>query len=143
MPVHPYRADEAGTLLGALVARRPQVVGVGEGGLRSGVVHRLDVDTSGVVLLATEQRSWQRLRAAFRSGAVEKRYRALVLGRLAGAGELALDLVVARHRPPVRRDQISLPSSMSIATTHSASLFSPMVNNRPPWIATLEKPVPI
>jgi 23S rRNA pseudouridine1911/1915/1917 synthase len=99
VPVHPLRDDETGTLLNALVARRPEVHGVGEGGLRSGVAHRLDVDTSGVVLFGTDEPTWQRLRAAFRAHRVEKVYRALVLGRLAGAGEARLALVVARHRP--------------------------------------------
>jgi 23S rRNA pseudouridine1911/1915/1917 synthase len=98
-PVHPLRDDETGTLLNALLARRPEIHGIGEGGLRSGVAHRLDVDTSGVVLFATDEPTWQRLRAAFREHRVEKVYRALVLGRLAGAGDVRLPLVVARHRP--------------------------------------------
>lgn len=98
-PVHPLREDEGGTLLNALVARRPELAGVGEGGLRSGVVHRLDVDTSGVLLVATEQTAWMRLRTAFREHRVDKRYRALVVGRLEGEGALELDLAVVRHRP--------------------------------------------
>jgi 23S rRNA pseudouridine1911/1915/1917 synthase len=98
-PIHPLREDERGSLLGALVARRPEILGVGEGGLRSGVVHRLDVDTSGVVLFATEQSRWERLREGFRHHRIEKRYRALVEGRLEGEGSLVADLVVARHRP--------------------------------------------
>ena len=99
VPVHPLRDDETGTLLNALIARRPEIHGVGEGGLRSGVAHRLDVDTSGVLLFATDEPTWQRLRAAFREHRVEKTYRALVLGRIEGAGEVRLSLVVARHRP--------------------------------------------
>src|SRR5690606_17413297 len=99
VPVHPLREGERGTLAGAVLARRPEMAGVGEGGLRSGVVHRLDVDTSGVVLFATEAAAWARLREAFRSHRVEKVYRALVVGRLEGEGALELDLAVARHRP--------------------------------------------
>lgn len=98
-PVHPLREDEGGTVLNALLARRPALAGVGEGGLRSGVVHRLDVDTSGVLLVATEQTAWARLRGAFREHRVEKRYRALVVGTLAGEGALEVDLAVVRHRP--------------------------------------------
>jgi 23S rRNA pseudouridine1911/1915/1917 synthase len=98
-PVHPLREDEGGTLLNALIARRPELSGVGEGGLRSGVVHRLDVDTSGVLLVATEQTAWLRLRTAFREHRIDKRYRAIVVGRLAGEGALEVDLTVARHRP--------------------------------------------
>ena len=99
MPVHPLRSDETGTLLNALVARHPEVQGVGEGGLRSGVAHRLDVDTSGVVLFGTEEETWQRLRDAFRAHRVEKVYRALVRGRLEGEGEQRVSLAVARHKP--------------------------------------------
>ena len=98
-PVHPLRADEIDTALNAVIARFPEIHGVGEGGLRSGVVHRLDVDTSGVLLVATEEDAWQRLRGAFREHFVEKSYRALVIGALEGEGSLEVGLVTARHRP--------------------------------------------
>jgi len=97
--VHPLAEGETGSLLGAVCARRPAIVGVGEGGLRSGVVHRLDVDTSGVLLFATDEDRWHQLRTAFRRHRVEKGYRALVHGRLEGEGDLVLHLAVARHRP--------------------------------------------
>jgi 23S rRNA pseudouridine1911/1915/1917 synthase len=99
VPVHPLREGETGTLLGALIARCPALHGVGEGGLRSGVVHRLDVDTSGVVLFASAEAVWERLREAFRQRRIEKVYRAWVLGRLEREGEVELPLVTARHRP--------------------------------------------
>jgi len=98
-PVHPLEEAERGTLLNAAMARHPEMLGVGEGGLRSGVVHRLDVGTSGALLLATEREVWSVLRSAFRQHRVDKTYRALVAGELHGGGELALDLVVAQHRP--------------------------------------------
>jgi 23S rRNA pseudouridine1911/1915/1917 synthase len=98
-PVHPLAPEETGTLLNALIARRPEVHGVGEGGLRSGVVHRLDVDTSGVLLVATLEDTWQRLRTAFSEHRVTKTYRAIVVGRLEGDGEIELGFVTARHRP--------------------------------------------
>ncbi len=105
MPVHPLREDEHDTVLGHVVARWPQVQGVGEGGLRSGVVHRLDVDTSGVLLVGTEASTWDRLRGAFARHAVCKTYRAIVRGRLDTAERgreglrMEVPLVVARHRP--------------------------------------------
>ena len=98
-PVHPLRDDETGIVLGAALARYPQMQGVGEAGLRSGVVHRLDVDTSGVLLLATGEEAWQRLRRGFSEHRVEKVYRAVVAGELSEAGSLAVGLAVARHRP--------------------------------------------
>ncbi|MBW2541972.1 MAG: RluA family pseudouridine synthase [Deltaproteobacteria bacterium] len=98
-PVHPLREEETDTVLNALIGRFPEIHAVGEGGLRSGVVHRLDVDTSGVLLFATEEQAWQRLRGAFREHLVEKVYRALVIGELEGEGSLEVGLVTARHRP--------------------------------------------
>ena len=89
----------ADTLLNAVLSRRPEIDGVGEGGLRSGVVHRLDVDTSGVQLFATRSETWQRLRLAFRSHRVDKVYLALVHGRVEEHGEARLWLSVLRHRP--------------------------------------------
>jgi 23S rRNA pseudouridine1911/1915/1917 synthase len=99
VPVHPLDAEETGTALNFVVAKWPEIAGVGEAGLRSGVVHRLDVDTSGALLFATEQGRWEQLRAGFRAHRVEKVYRAVVHGRLTGGGELALPLAVAQHRP--------------------------------------------
>ncbi|MGI9432241.1 MAG: RluA family pseudouridine synthase [Myxococcota bacterium] len=99
MPVHPLGVGERGTALAAVVARHPEIVGVGEGGLRSGVVHRLDVDTSGVLLFATEAESWERIRRGFREHQMEKVYDAIVLGRLEGSGQLDLELEVAQSRP--------------------------------------------
>lgn len=98
-PVMPLEMSERGTLLNAVVARYPQIQGVGEGGLRSGVVHRLDTDTSGALLLATAQAKWLEMRAAFKARRVKKTYRALLQGRLRGAARESMDLVVARHRP--------------------------------------------
>jgi 23S rRNA pseudouridine1911/1915/1917 synthase len=98
-PVHPLAAGERGTVLGALAARHPEIQGVGEGGLRSGVVHRLDVDTSGALLVATTNEQWDRLRSAFREHRVDKRYLAIALGEVAADGEIELPLVTARHRP--------------------------------------------
>jgi 23S rRNA pseudouridine1911/1915/1917 synthase len=114
MPVHPLREEERGTVLNAVVARHPELFGVGEGGLRSGVVHRLDVDTSGVLLVATEQAAWERLREAFARHRVEKVYRALVRGRVEGAGEAELPLVLARHRPA--RVRVAAPGESGART---------------------------
>jgi 23S rRNA pseudouridine1911/1915/1917 synthase len=98
-PVHPLLPGERGTVLGAVLARHPELEGVGEGGLRSGVVHRLDVETSGVLLVATLQPAWERLREGFRSHRARKLYRALVLGDPGPAGREEPWLRVARHRP--------------------------------------------
>ncbi|CAN5902270.1 RluA family pseudouridine synthase [soil metagenome] len=117
VPVLPQTPFERGTLLNVVVARYPQLQGVGEGGLKSGVVHRIDTDTSGALLLATSQEKWTKLRAAFTERRVSKTYRALVQGRLTGAARETMSLVVARHRPARVRvladDEVSNAASSS------------------------------
>ena len=97
--VHPLRPDQDDTVLNALVARVPRIVGVGEAGLRSGVVHRLDVGTTGALLFATEEESWRRLRGAFSAHRLDKRYRALVAGRFEERARVDLSLAITRHQP--------------------------------------------
>lgn len=99
LAVHPLEPEERGTVLNGLLARHPEILGVGEGGLRSGVVHRLDVPTSGALLFAREESAYRRLRRAFREHRIEKRYLAWVAGRPDSSGELCLPLFVAQHRP--------------------------------------------
>lgn len=97
--VHPLRPDQDDTVLNAVVAREPGILGVGEGGLRSGVVHRLDVDTTGALVFATDERHWKRFRGAFSEHRVDKRYRALVAGRIEESKRVDLPLAVTRHHP--------------------------------------------
>ena len=99
-PVHPLQPGETGTLLNAVAARYPRVQGVGdEGGLRAGVVHRLDIETSGVVLFALDHPDWQRFRNAFAAHLTVKKYLALVQGSPPPDGRVDLNLAVTRHRP--------------------------------------------
>ncbi len=97
--VHPREENERGTLLNAVVAREPEIVGVGEGGLRSGVLHRLDGLTSGVVLFATENGSFSLLRDAFSKHLLDKRYRAWVAGQIDSPRRVELPLRMAAHHP--------------------------------------------
>jgi 23S rRNA pseudouridine1911/1915/1917 synthase len=97
--VHPLRPDQEDTVLNAVVARYEALLGVGEGGLRSGVVHRLDVDTSGALLFAKDEMHWKRFRGAFSEHRVSKTYHAIVAGRFEKARRVDLPLAVTRHHP--------------------------------------------
>jgi 23S rRNA pseudouridine1911/1915/1917 synthase len=99
VPVRPHALGESGAVLNAIAAMHPEVVGVGEGGLRSGIVHRLDNDTSGALLVATRQDTWAHLREAFSAHRVSKRYLALVHGTIDESGTTRRDLRVASHQP--------------------------------------------
>ncbi len=74
----PLRAGETGTLLEWVLARFPEVVRVpGLKPVEPGLLHRLDQDTSGLVLVARTLAGWEALQAAGREGRFVKRYRAL------------------------------------------------------------------
>ncbi len=79
MVVHPSAGHASGTLVHALLAYAPDIAGVG-GERRPGVVHRLDRDTSGIILLAKNDAAHQWLQNQFRARRVEKTYMALVDG---------------------------------------------------------------
>jgi 23S rRNA pseudouridine1911/1915/1917 synthase len=100
-PTHPLRAGEHGTLANALVARFPECAGVADDPREGGVAHRLDSDTSGIVLAARSRAAWLALRDAFARGAVEKEYLALVAGRPPSTGEIDEPLVQAGRRARV------------------------------------------
>ncbi len=79
MVVHPAAGVPDRTLVNALLFHLDDLEGIG-GELRPGIVHRLDRDTSGCLVVAKNQRSLVQLQESFRSREVEKRYLALVHG---------------------------------------------------------------
>ena len=82
MIVHPAPGHETGTLVNALLSHCPKMAGVGSVE-RPGIVHRLDQETSGVMVVAKTPRAYQALRQAFESHTrVEKTYLAVVHGTI-------------------------------------------------------------
>lgn len=79
MVVHPAHGSESGTLVNAALARWPEMRRV-TGEERAGVVHRLDKDTSGVIVMAKTSAALKALQAQFKAHTTKKRYLALVEG---------------------------------------------------------------
>ena len=79
MVVHPAAGHASGTLVNAVLGYEPDIEGIG-GEERPGVVHRLDKDTSGLIILAKNERAHRWLQDQFRLRKVEKTYIALVDG---------------------------------------------------------------
>ncbi len=100
MPTHPHDYEETATALNAALARFPELARIGDGALQAGLLHRLDTDTSGVLVFALEQSVWDEARAVFASRRVDKRYVARVHGVLEGSREVRLRL---DHRGPRMR----------------------------------------
>ncbi len=80
MVVHPAAGHSTGTLVHAVLGYNPEMEGIG-GEERPGVVHRLDKDTSGLIVLAKNDQAHRWLQDQFRLRSVEKTYLALVDGK--------------------------------------------------------------
>jgi len=92
--VHPGAGHPGGTLVNGLLARFPDLAGVGEPA-RPGIVHRLDRDTSGLMVVARSARAYDALVDALARRAVDRHYQALVWGRL-DAPRGAIDAPIGR-----------------------------------------------
>jgi 23S rRNA pseudouridine1911/1915/1917 synthase len=101
--VHPGAGTKGPTLVHALLGLGVRLSGVG-GEDRPGIVHRLDRDTSGLMIVACSDRAHRRLSAAFHDRKVEKEYRALCWGAVS-PGQGLIDQPLGRD--PMRRRTMS------------------------------------
>jgi 23S rRNA pseudouridine1911/1915/1917 synthase len=102
MVVHPGAGHASGTLVNALLHRVKDLAGVG-GELRPGIVHRLDKDTTGCLVVAKNEQALVALQKGFKTRAVEKTYLALVHGRPKAEGRI--ETLYGRH--PVHRQKFT------------------------------------
>ncbi len=99
--VHPGAGNPTGTLVNGLLARYPELAGVGEFH-RPGIVHRLDVGTSGLMVVARTQLAYHSLVEALAAHDVGRAYRTLVWGHLDHPVGV-IDAPIGRdHRDPMR-----------------------------------------
>jgi len=101
---HPSATHKSGTLVNGLLARWPEMMSVGENSLRPGIVHRLDKETSGLMVVAKAQPMYLWLKKQFQDRKVEKKYIALVFGKMSQKeGEISVP--IARRKTK----QITVP----------------------------------
>ncbi len=115
MVVHPAPGHTSGTLVNALLHHFPDQLEIG-GHIRPGIVHRLDKETSGCLVVARTDPAHQSLTAQFKSRKVTKKYLAVVAGNPAKERG-RIDLPIGRH--PVHRKQMAVNTRNSRrAETH-------------------------
>ncbi|MFN2135024.1 MAG: RluA family pseudouridine synthase [Candidatus Promineifilaceae bacterium] len=102
--VHPGPGHDSGTLVNALLAHCPDLPGVGDT-RRPGIVHRLDKNTSGLIVAAKNDLAMHFLQAQFKKRTVDKRYLALVDGRIRPEAAL-IDAPIGRD--PLQRKRMSV-----------------------------------
>jgi 23S rRNA pseudouridine1911/1915/1917 synthase len=107
--VHPTNEhDDSPSLAGAAVKHFPALAQVGDNPLRPGIVHRLDKDVSGVMVIAKNNATFTRLKSHFKNREVGKEYIALVYGNVPKAHDI-ITLKIARSKAKGR--MVSRPES--------------------------------
>ena len=104
MVVHPAAGNEDGTLVNALLYHVRDLSGIG-GEMRPGIVHRLDKDTSGLILIAKNDHAHTVMSEQFKERSTEKHYRAVAYGNFQ-QDEGLIDAPIARH--PVDRKKMAV-----------------------------------
>lgn len=105
MVVHPGAGNVSGTLVNGLVYHCSQIISVGDDKTRPGIVHRLDKDTSGVMVVAKNSHTHQRLAEMFKNRSVRKLYQALLHG-VPNDKEGRIVASIGRH--PVQRKKMTV-----------------------------------
>lgn len=114
--VHPAPGHSSGTLVHALLNAYPDIAGVGEDPMRPGLVHRLDADTSGILVFARTREALQSLQNQFRTRQIRKEYQALCKGVPSRASG-TVDVPIGRH-PKDRKRQAVQGENAREALTH-------------------------
>jgi 23S rRNA pseudouridine1911/1915/1917 synthase len=115
MVVHPAHGNPSGTLVNALLYHCKDLAGI-HGVLRPGIVHRLDKDTSGVMVVAKDDEAFHHLAKQFKNRTVKKIYSAVVYGRF-DQDEGLIDSAIGRH-PSERKRMSTRTKKGRAAITH-------------------------
>lgn len=108
--VHPAAGNQAGTLLNALLHHAPELAELP----RAGIVHRLDKDTSGIMVVARTMTAHHFLVKALQARTIHREYRAIVVGQMTAGG--TVEAPIGRH--PKARTKMAVVATGKPAVTH-------------------------
>ena len=114
MVVHPAAGNESGTLVNALLKHLDNLSGIG-GEIRPGIVHRIDKDTSGLLLIAKNDRAHVSLSEQIKAHSVHRAYKAIVIGGFR-EDDGFVDAPIGRH--PTERKRMAIVPDGREARTH-------------------------
>ncbi len=114
MVVHPAAGNETGTLVNALLAKLDNLSGIG-GEIRPGIVHRIDKDTSGLLLVAKNDMAHLSLSEQIKAHTVSRAYKAIVIGGFK-EDEGTVEGPIGRH--PTDRKRMAIVPNGREAVTH-------------------------
>ena len=133
MPVQPISRHETGTLANGVVARWPECATAGDTPLSAGAVHRIDANTSGLVMVARTRAAFDSLRAQFSAHKVKKTDLVLVEGCVAVGGSLECDLAHDPTLPFCRmidadRNRLTRAQRAGLRRLHAVTAYTPVVH---------------
>jgi len=104
IPVHPDERYKTGTLIQKITGRFPAIKKIGEDKTRPGIIHRLDKDVSGLLVIARTQKMFNYLKEQFQNRQIKKEYLALVHGRITPtSGEINFPITRGKNGAMVAR----------------------------------------
>lgn len=133
MVVHPGDGNDHGTVVNALLNKFANFAADFEDKYRPGIVHRLDKDTSGLLLIAKNQESLERLQRMFKNREIKKTYLAIIHGHPKKNADTICQ-AIGRH--PVNRKKMAFVKDGKNAITHFSVIQAGYIDNQP--IAFLE-----
>jgi len=127
LPVHVGGSIKSGTLAEWLIEKYPEIKSVGDDPkIRPGIVHRLDKETSGVLIIAKNQKAYEHLKSQFKNRSVEKIYNAFAQGSFKDeSGEI--DFPIGRSARDFRRRAVKGTRG---ETREALTLYKVLVNGR-------------
>lgn len=122
LTVHPSPTQKSGTLINGLLVYYPLLKHVGDDPLRPGLVHRLDKDTSGLMIVAKNNQAFEYLKNQFQERKVIKKYLALVIGQLKqSSGEIKT--AISRSKSIPTKQKISATGKEAITLYKTIKKF--------------------
>jgi 23S rRNA pseudouridine1911/1915/1917 synthase len=125
MVVHPGTGHYRGTLVNAVLAYCPDVLGVGYE-KRPGIIHRLDKYTSGLIVVAKNDRALQHVQEQFKKRTIDKRYLALVDGQISPP-EALIDAPIGRNKQE-RKKMAVIPLQHSATSRPAQTRYKSIVS---------------
>jgi len=109
--IHPTEKKEKNTLANIMVKKYPELKNVGEDKTRPGIVHRLDKDASGVLVIARTQKMFEHLKNQFKNREIHKKYTALVHGGIE-ADHDKINFPIVRSKSGEKMVALPIPKSL-------------------------------
>ncbi len=100
--IHPLEENETGTLYQGVISSYPEIAKIGNSPREGGLLHRLDLETSGLVLFARNQQAYHFLKDEFKKRRIEKEYIALVEGKILNLQGI-IEIPIAHHAKNKRK----------------------------------------